>query len=44
VHNGVRWGTHLLGGDAKAYRAKVQKLREGLDRTGQPVSPPATAG
>jgi uncharacterized ferritin-like protein (DUF455 family) len=44
VHNGVRWGTHLLGGDAKAYRAKVQELREGLDRTGQPVSPPATAG
>ncbi len=43
VHNGVRWGTHLLGGDSKAYKAKVQELREGLDRTGQPVSPPAPA-
>src|ERR687896_504346 len=37
VHNGVRWGTHLLGGDESAYREKVRELREGLDRTGQPV-------
>ena len=37
VHNGVRWGTHLLGGDEKAYRAKVRELREGLDPTGTPV-------
>ena len=38
VHNGVRWGTHLLGGDEKDYREKVRELRQGLDRTGQPVS------
>lgn len=38
VHNGVRWGSHLLGGDEKAYRDKVRELREGLDRTGAPVS------
>jgi hypothetical protein len=37
VHNGVRWGTHLLGGDEQAYREKVRELREGLDRTGMPV-------
>ncbi|MGH2945178.1 MAG: DUF455 family protein [Solirubrobacteraceae bacterium] len=37
VHNGVRWGTHLLGGDEQAYRDKVRELRTGLDRTGQPV-------
>jgi hypothetical protein len=37
VHNGVRWGTHLLGGDENAYRAKVRELRQGLDRTGTPV-------
>jgi uncharacterized protein DUF455 len=37
VHNGVRWGTHLLGGDEQAYREKVRELREGLDRTGAPV-------
>jgi uncharacterized ferritin-like protein (DUF455 family) len=41
VHNGVRWGTHLLGGDPAAYREKMKELREGLDRTGQPVNPPA---
>ncbi|MBC7461784.1 MAG: DUF455 family protein, partial [Thermoleophilia bacterium] len=40
VHNGVRWGTHLLGGDPAAYRSKMKELREGLDRTGQPVAPP----
>jgi hypothetical protein len=40
VHNGVRWGTYLLGGDEAAYRAKVRELREGLDATGQPVAPP----
>jgi hypothetical protein len=43
VHNGVRWGTHLLDGDPRAYREKVQELREGLDRTGQPINPPAPA-
>jgi hypothetical protein len=37
VHNGVRWGTHLLGGDEQAYRDKVRELRGGLDRTGMPV-------
>jgi Protein of unknown function (DUF455) len=39
VHNGVRWGTHLLGGDEQAYRDKVRELRQGLDRTGTPVAP-----
>jgi hypothetical protein len=38
VHNGVRWGTHLLGGDENAYREKVRELRAGLDRTGAPVA------
>ncbi len=38
VHNGVRWGTHLLGGDEQAYRDKVRELRQGLDRAGQPVA------
>ena len=38
VHNGVRWGTHLLGGDDSAYRAKVRELRESLDETGAPQS------
>jgi hypothetical protein len=38
VHNGTRWGTHLLGGDEAAYREKVRELRLGLDRTGMPVS------
>jgi hypothetical protein len=37
VHNGVRWGSHLLGGDEAAYRAKVRELRQGLDRTGAPA-------
>jgi uncharacterized protein DUF455 len=41
VHNGVRWGTHLLGGDEQAYRDKVRELRAGLDRTGMPVQPSA---
>jgi Protein of unknown function (DUF455) len=36
VHNGVRWGTYLLGGDEDAYRRKVRELREGLDETGAP--------
>jgi hypothetical protein len=40
VHNGVRWGTYLLGGDEAAYRAKVRELRAGLDRTGAPVTSP----
>lgn len=29
VHNGRRWGTHLLGGDEAAYREKVRELRAG---------------
>jgi Protein of unknown function (DUF455) len=37
VHNGVRWGSHLLGGDEAAYREKVRELRQGLDRTGAPA-------
>jgi hypothetical protein len=31
VHVGVRWGSHLLGGDEHAYREKVRELRQGLD-------------
>jgi uncharacterized ferritin-like protein (DUF455 family) len=38
VHNGVRWGTYLCGGDERAYRARVRELREGLDETGAPVN------
>ena len=38
VHNGARWGSHLLGGDEHAYHEKVRELRQGLDRTGTPVS------
>jgi hypothetical protein len=37
VHNGARWGAWLLGGDERAYRAKVRELRRGLDRTGAPA-------
>jgi hypothetical protein len=37
VHNGVRWGAHLMGGDEAAYRAKVRELREGVDATGAPA-------
>jgi hypothetical protein len=37
VHNGVRWGAHLLGGSEKAYREKVRELREDLDATGAPA-------
>lgn len=37
VHNGVRWGSYLLGGSERAYRDHVRELREGLDRTGKPV-------
>ncbi len=44
VHNGVRWGTHLLGGDPAAYREKMKELRDGLDRTGQPINPPTPTG
>jgi hypothetical protein len=43
VHNGVRWGTHLLGGEPSAYREKMKELREGLDRTGQPIAPPTAS-
>ena len=43
VHNGVRWGSHLLGGDEKAYREKVRELRADLDPTGKPVSAPSQA-
>jgi Protein of unknown function (DUF455) len=38
VHNGARWGSHLLGGDEAAYRRRVRELREGLDATGAPVA------
>jgi uncharacterized ferritin-like protein (DUF455 family) len=38
VHNGVRWGAYLLGGDEQAYRDKVRELRGGLDRTGMPTA------
>ena len=38
VHNGVRWGTYLLGGDESAYRERVRELRQGLDRTGAPTT------
>jgi uncharacterized ferritin-like protein (DUF455 family) len=41
VHNGVRWGSHLLGGDERAYRRRVRELRERLDRTGTPRPEPA---
>jgi hypothetical protein len=37
VHNGVRWGAYLLGGDESAYRDKVRDLRASLDRTGAPA-------
>jgi hypothetical protein len=37
VHNGVRWGSYLLGNDEKAYREKVRELRAGLDHTGAPI-------
>jgi hypothetical protein len=42
VHNGVRWGSHLLGGSEKAYRDKVRELRAGLDETGVPTGTPAS--
>lgn len=41
VHNGTRWGTHLLGGDEAAYRQKVRELRAGLDATGAPTAVPS---
>jgi hypothetical protein len=37
VHNGVRWGSYLLGGSEPAYREKVRELRESLDETGAPA-------
>jgi len=43
VHNGVRWGVHLLDGDEAAYRRKVRELREGLDETGAPREAPSAA-
>lgn len=43
VHNGVRWGTYLLGGNEAAYRDKVRELREGLDETGAPTKEPRAA-
>jgi Protein of unknown function (DUF455) len=36
VHNGARWGAHLLDGDEAAYRRMVRELREGLDEAGAP--------
>jgi hypothetical protein len=41
VHNGVRWGSHLLGGSERAYREKVRELRADLDETGVPATSPA---
>jgi hypothetical protein len=41
VHNGVRWGSHLLGGSEEAYRDKVRELRGDLDDTGVPTETPA---
>ena len=38
VHNGVRWGSYLLGGSEQAYREKVRELRAALDETGAPAS------
>jgi hypothetical protein len=38
VHNGVRWGSYLLGGSEPAYREKVRELRAELDETGAPAS------
>jgi hypothetical protein len=38
VHNGVRWGSYLLGGSEPAYREKVRELRAALDETGAPAS------
>jgi Protein of unknown function (DUF455) len=43
VHNGTRWGSYLLGGDERAYRAKVRELRESLDETGAPREAPRAA-
>ncbi|HSJ16957.1 MAG TPA: DUF455 family protein [Solirubrobacterales bacterium] len=43
VHNGVRWGAHLMGGDEAAYREKVRELRAGLDDTGAPTETPSAA-
>jgi hypothetical protein len=43
VHNGVRWGSYLLGGDEDAYRRKVQELRAALDETGAPREAPRAA-
>jgi Protein of unknown function (DUF455) len=43
VHNGVRWGSYLLGGSERAYRDKVRELRAGLDETGVPTESPAPA-
>jgi len=40
VHNGMRWGSWLMGGDEAAYREKVRELREGLDAAGEPVLTP----
>ena len=37
-HSRARWGSHLLGGDEHAYREKVRELRQGLERTGTPVT------
>ena len=37
VHNGVRWGSYLLGGSEAAYRDKVRELRAALDETGAPA-------
>src|SRR5215216_6204086 len=43
VHNGTRWGTHLCGGDERAYKRRVRELREDLDDTGAPAGEPQAA-
>jgi Protein of unknown function (DUF455) len=43
VHNGLRWGSYLLGGDEAAYRRKVRELRDGLDEAGAPREAPSPA-
>ena len=38
VHNGVRWGSYLLGGSERAYRDKVRDLRAARTRPARPRS------
>jgi hypothetical protein len=43
VHNGVRWGSYLLGGDEGAYRRKLRELREREGEAGDPRKAPRAA-